>query len=44
MAADLGEASVVGDLSVPASWSAATPVTLTSSTAPPVRQWLNRTE
>jgi len=32
--AALGEASSVGGLSVPASWSAATPATLASSTAP----------
>ncbi|MBS4729212.1 PPE family protein [Mycobacterium sp. SM1] len=32
--AGLGEASSVGGLSVPASWSAATPATLASSTAP----------
>jgi PPE-repeat protein len=34
MTAGLGEASSVGGLSVPASWSAATPATLASSTAP----------
>ncbi len=34
LTAGLGEASSVGGLSVPASWSAATPATLASSTAP----------
>jgi len=32
--AAMGEASAVGGLSVPASWSAAAPATLASSTAP----------
>ncbi len=34
MTAGMGEASLVGGLSVPASWSAAAPATLASSTAP----------
>jgi len=34
MTAGLGEASTVGGLSVPASWSSAAPATLASSTAP----------
>ena len=34
VSAGLGEASAVGGLSVPAGWSAATPATLASSTAP----------
>jgi PPE-repeat protein len=34
ISAGLGESSAVGGLSVPASWSAATPATLASSTAP----------
>jgi PPE-repeat protein len=34
MTAGVGEAGAVGGLSVPASWSAATPATLASSTAP----------
>jgi PPE-repeat protein len=34
MTAGLGEASSVGGLSVPASWSTAAPATLTSATAP----------
>jgi PPE-repeat protein len=34
MTAGLGEASAVGGLSVPASWSSAAPATLASSTAP----------